>query len=444
MGHKVNPENFRLGISVDWKYQLRDPLLANIFVYKMVKNMFLQYSAPYVSYNIRRNVNPRDHSIPLFDEDESNSTILLHEKKSMILNPFLENSFVFSHVNISYAPSMYLAIFLLDAAAERERIIKRRPESTFYYLSGKFYSKYRHFYTYFRKNILFTKLPRKYKNTTLYYNYKYLFTHLRSRLTAKRKTKLRKPYPMWLINQFSYLSYKHRLSNIVTNLRILRFLLRYLRFYKRTFSKKRLFYFNTLIVTILSLLALLPKSVFSKRLFLFLNLCYVYLTSFRYLHLQYNKKIFQSRLYLFQVYAKILTYSLHKIIFFSTDRRFIVKFYGLHNRNLNANFLLNYFLIKLGQYFILNDILQPIIHRLQNQGHVKGFRLIFSGRLTRKERAAYIVKSFRSMPLATYNTRVDYASDFKIMKFGVVGIKVYLLYDKAPPYYYFFEFRTKL
>jgi len=40
MGHKVNPAIFRIGISVDWKYQLRDPLLANIFIYKLIKNFF--------------------------------------------------------------------------------------------------------------------------------------------------------------------------------------------------------------------------------------------------------------------------------------------------------------------------------------------------------------------------------------------------------------------
>jgi hypothetical protein len=50
MGHKVNPQIFRLGISVDWNYQLKDPLLANIYVYKMIKNLAIQYSVPYSSY----------------------------------------------------------------------------------------------------------------------------------------------------------------------------------------------------------------------------------------------------------------------------------------------------------------------------------------------------------------------------------------------------------
>jgi hypothetical protein len=481
MGHKVNPQIFRLGISVDWKYQLRDPLLANIFIYKLVKNLMTQYTVPYTTYSVRRTVNPRDISALAIEINKSTTQLterdinaLYTQKKKMILNPFLENSFIFSHLNISYAPSLYIAIFLLDAEAESERIEKRLPENTFYYLSGKFYHKYRRFYYFFRKDISFNiKKPYK-KGTRLYYHYKFVLQFLASRslVQTRRKLSLHRfksiiipslkqkqlklvikcprhedhketMFPTWLINNFNYNSYKHRLNNIIKNLRILRFLLRYLKYYKRLLSKKRLFFFNTIIVSITCLLAILPHNSFSRRLILFLNLCYMYLFSFRYLNLQYNTKIFQSRLYLYRLYSQIITFSLKKISFYKSSH-LMLRFYGLHNRNLNANFLLNYFIVKLGQYFILNDILEPIVHRLKSLPQMRGFRLIFSGRLTRKERAAYIVKSFKSMPLSTYKVKVDYASDFKIMKFGVVGIKIYLLIDETPPYYYFFEFRNLL
>jgi len=162
------------------------------------------------------------------------------------------------------------------------------------------------------------------------------------------------------------------------------------------------------------------------------------------LRLRYNTEIFQSRLHAYHLYGKIIAFSVRKLTFFSNDHRVITRFYGMHNRNLNAHFLLNYIIIKLGQYFLLNDIIKPIIRRLKGLPEVFGFRLIFTGRLTRKERAAYILKSFRSMPLSTSSIRVDYASDFKVMKFGVVGIKIYLLYRETPPYYYFFEFRNRI
>jgi ribosomal protein S3 len=43
------------------------------------------------------------------------------------------------------------------------------------------------------------------------------------------------------------------------------------------------------------------------------------------------------------------------------------------------------------------------------------------------------------MPLSTYKTdfQLHYGSDFKIMKFGVVGIKIWLLLlRQQAPYYY--------
>jgi hypothetical protein len=136
MGHKVNPQIFRLGISVDWNYQLKDPLLANIYVYKMIKNLAIQYSVPYSSYTVRR---------PSYAKETRNSHLsdqqvlaLTHNRNSMILNPFKENTFTFSHLNISYAPSLYLAVFFLDGAAETLRLKRDLPENSLYYLSGRY------------------------------------------------------------------------------------------------------------------------------------------------------------------------------------------------------------------------------------------------------------------------------------------------------------------
>jgi len=75
---------------------------------------------------------------------------------------------------------------------------------------------------------------------------------------------------------------------------------------------------------------------------------------------------------------------------------------------------------------------------------IKGYRFIISGRLTRAERASFILKSHGTMPYSRQDVRIDVASGFKIMKFGVVGIKIHLLYNNTPPYYYYFEFRNKI
>jgi hypothetical protein len=143
MGHKINPTIYRLGTSVDCKYQLRDPLLANIYIYKMVKNIALQYTAPYIPFPGKKTYKPASKGLK--------KTI-----KRVIKNPFIKNSFLFSHLNISCTSSLYLAIFFLDSAAENERKNNNRLDTSFYYLSGKFFRKSPRFYSYFRKNIFLT------------------------------------------------------------------------------------------------------------------------------------------------------------------------------------------------------------------------------------------------------------------------------------------------
>ncbi len=108
------------------------------------------------------------------------------------------------------------------------------------------------------------------------------------------------------------------MTNITKNLKILKFLLRYLKFYKNMVSKKRLFFFNTLIVCLLSLLTILNESTLSNRLFIFLQNCYIYLYTFKFLYFQFNKKIFQKRFLLFNKLGKFILFSLKKVAFMPT------------------------------------------------------------------------------------------------------------------------------
>jgi len=148
MGHKVNPENFRVGYSVDWKCQLRDPLLANLMIYKTIKRLSLHYSAPYV-------MRPNDESVDpeFYDAMEQNY--------DNTRNPFLGNSLIFSHLNISYSPSLHIAIFMMDSNAELERALKRRPDRSLYYLTNKFFYRSYRFYRYFLKNLYRFKWSKK-------------------------------------------------------------------------------------------------------------------------------------------------------------------------------------------------------------------------------------------------------------------------------------------
>lgn len=120
----------------------------------------------------------------------------------------------------------------------------------------------------------------------------------------------------------------------------------------------------------------------------------------------------------------------------------------MNNRNINVSFLLNYFVIKLGQYFRFNVIFNQLKRRFDKLYYVVGWRVVVCGRLTRKERAAFIVKGMsQPMPLSTYKIdfKLHYGSDFKIMKFGVVGIKIWLLLlRQQAPYYYVMTFINKV
>jgi hypothetical protein len=145
MGHKINPSTFRLGTSIDWKFQVRDPLLANITIYKTVKKLFMEYSAPYVSSSIRRSTNPR----------------LIQKKNKLIKNPFIIRSIIFSHVNVSYLHHLTLYIFLFDEDGEKKRVKKGIFEKPFYYLTGKFFGQDCRHDIFFRKEMY---LPFTYLN----------------------------------------------------------------------------------------------------------------------------------------------------------------------------------------------------------------------------------------------------------------------------------------
>jgi len=106
----------------------------------------------------------------------------------------------------------------------------------------------------------------------------------------------------------------------------------------------------------------------------------------------------------------------------------------------------NTLIIQLGDYVDYKIILKNISQNLEKLPHIQGFRIILSGRLTRKERAAYIIKNHKSIPSSSCEVPIDFAAGFKIMKFGCVGIKVYLRPNKTitPPYWYYYHFQNNL
>jgi hypothetical protein len=358
MGHKVNPNIYRLGITLDWKYQLREPLLANIYLSKLTKNLITQYSVPYNTYNVRRSQTL---------DDTSDETIIQS-------NPiyFLTNNFIFSHLCCSSDQYLRISIFLLDSKALDSNLFP----ITFSYLSNLSVITPSAFKSLFRYNSRYEEEPDENEDEE---------AELNEDDTAKIikinnifcSTDLpynNQPFPLWLINNWDYFLCDSCSVNFFKNLRIFSFLLRFVKLHYKNISKKRLFFFNIFIIASLTLLLLLPPSNFTRRLVLFVNLLWFHLFSFRYLIFQYHENLV-SKYFIFNFFSQVITLSLKKLHF--TRKITSIRFIGLHDRNINANVLVNYIIIKLKQYILLNEIITPLLRRLKEHSNIIGLESLY-------------------------------------------------------------------
>ncbi len=258
-------------------------------------------------------------------------------------------------------------------------------------------------------------------------------------------------HPLWLINLENHFPF-HLNNNSLNDdtlhaLKILKFLLRYLKLANKKTAKQRIFFFNILLLCCLSLLRLLTKKRLFRRLFLFTILTYIYLYSFKYQFFIFNHILINKRFRLLYNISKLIGFSLQKVAFLNETNSSNIRFYAMNNRHVNAQFIANYMYIKLARYFTIHEILGPIMSRLKRLNYISGFRFVISGRLTRKQRAWFIVKHYNKMPQTTVAEPIEYASGFRMLRFGMVGFKVFLLYQPdyiVRTYFYMFEFINRL
>ena len=71
---------------------------------------------------------------------------------------------------------------------------------------------------------------------------------------------------------------------------------------------------------------------------------------------------------------------------------------------------------------------------------MKGFKIAVVGRLTRKERAAILIKKYGQFTRATKTKHIDYAQDTRILRFGMVGVKIWMLLTRENACMYYFSF----
>ena len=116
---------------------------------------------------------------------------------------------------------------------------------------------------------------------------------------------------------------------------------------------------------------------------------------------------------MFQLYSKIITFTVQKTCFVSNKKQVEITYFGMANKHVSASLLLNMLILQLGDYINYKHIMNTITRRLQRLVHIEGFRIILSGRLTRKERAAYMLRVINNA-FIYFQYKIDYASDLKL------------------------------
>jgi len=229
------------------------------------------------------------------------------------------------------------------------------------------------------------------------------------------------------------------LSSIKNTIKLLKICLITFSTLKRASFKKQ-FFFITLFKKSLYVILTLPLIGTSFFILKILNLLFIKEFSYRHFNVYYFEYIFKERFLIFQGASLAIASSIKA---FDKNDNVVVSFNGLHVRNTSALMITNYILVKLDQYFTIFDILRPILRELKQSNTLNGFRIVVAGRLTRKERAAYILRQHGRVTLGTKSKFIDYATDAKIMRFGVVGVKVWFHLRKSYPHSYNFRFTFK-
>jgi len=139
-------------------------------------------------------------------------------------------------------------------------------------------------------------------------------------------------------------------------------------------------------------------------------------------------KIFLSSLYWYLL-SNSLSFFLKKLNF--SNDLFYFNIYNLDFLDLSVQNISNYIAIQIRKKFSLNWVLKPILKDLSikiNNGKILGYKIICSGRFTRKQRATYRWMSEGLLKLNTVSNLIKYNFVKVRLKYGVCGVKVWLNY----------------
>lgn len=136
---------------------------------------------------------------------------------------------------------------------------------------------------------------------------------------------------------------------------------------------------------------------------------------------------------------------------------FKLAFVFIYNRNVTPNVLSSFFMSKFKRMYLPGEVVTRFFNRLSRGrkrfgkyirgGAFWGIRALMikaSGRFTRKQRAFYKLYKMGPLSLSTVRKKVIY--DFKTapLKFGAVGLKIYMLQDENKKNIFYFKKKRKV
>lgn len=143
---------------------------------------------------------------------------------------------------------------------------------------------------------------------------------------------------------------------------------------------------------------------------------------------KYFVKIIVSNLYWYLV-TKTFSFYLSKIE--SLNFNYYFNIYSLNFFNVTSDIVATYISMKLQHRHSLEWILKPVIKDLEKRILKKtflGYKIVCSGRFTRKQIATYMWMKKGPLPLNNFSNVIKYSESRVRLKYGACGIKVWLNY----------------
>lgn len=128
------------------------------------------------------------------------------------------------------------------------------------------------------------------------------------------------------------------------------------------------------------------------------------------------------------VLNKTLSYFFTKI---DKNIRFNINVYSLDSLNISAEAITSYLSSKLQKRYSLNWLLKPILKDLSVKIKRKdfiGYKIVCSGRFTRKQIATYMWMKDGSLRLNNISNLIKYSEVRVRLKYGLCGIKIWINY----------------